>query len=308
MGVLMNVTRAISTSLGRTGLIIAKYSPEILQGCGVISMVGAVVSAGVITARRAEDILDEHERKMREAEEAAAIAEEDGIDDYNEGLEKALVFKETAIDFVKAYAPTIGLTVVSAACFLSANHILKTRYLGAVAAFNAVSEAFNGYRKRIRDEYGEEADRYAMYGERKSIVEVYEDEGDGKGFEKKLETQVDDVPPWYSPYAKIFDSSCPDWDKNPTFNMIFLKGQQDIANNLLNTRGHVFLNEVYEMLGFEHTSVGAVTGWVKNGSGDNFIDFGLFDLESKATRRFVNGLENNIILDFNVDGVIFDKI
>ena len=291
---------------GRTGLIISKYSPEILQGVGLVTMIGSVVSAGVITANRAEDILENHRRKMEEADEAVEIAEEDGIE-YDPGREKFIVFTETAVDFVKAYAPTIGLTVVSAACFLTANHIIKTRYLGAVAAFNAVSEAFAGYRSRIREEYGEEADRFGLYGEKKYTVETCQMDP-GKDPVMSKTTIVDDVPPWYSPYAKIFDSSCPDWDKNATFNMTFLKGQEAIANNLLHTRGHVFLNEVYEMLGFNHTSVGAVVGWIDGGSGDSFIDFGIFNHKDEATRRFVNGLESNIILDFNVDGVIYDKI
>lgn len=304
MGLLTSVTRIF----GRTALTVSKYSPEILQGLGIVSMVGAVVSAGVVTANRAEDILENHKRKMEEADEAVAVAEEDGID-YDPGREKFLVYTETAVDFVKAYAPTIGLTVISAACFLSANHILKTRYLGAVAAFNAVSEAFSGYRSRIREEYGEAADRFGMYGERVSEVTLTEMEpGDEKPKVSKV-TFIDDTPPWYSPYAKVFDSSCPDWDKNPTFNMTFLRGQQNIANNLLHTRGHVFLNEVYEMLGFVHTSVGAVVGWVDHSeNGDSYIDFGLDDIEREATRRFINGLESNIILDFNVDGVIYDKI
>mgnify|MGYP003300547859 CR=1 FL=1 len=307
MGVLTNVTRFLSVSAGKTGLKLCKYSPEILDGFGIVSMIGAVVSAGVRTATRAEEVLDNHRRKMEEAEEAVAIAEEDGVDDYNEGLEKFLVYKETAMDLVKVYWPTIALTGISVTCFLSAHRIMKARYVGAVAAFNAVSEAFSGYRGRIREKYGEEGDRYGLYGEEKSEVTIYDLEPGKKKPTKIVETHVDDTPPWYSPYAKVFDASCDGWSSNPTLSMIFLKGQQELANNLLHTRGHVFLNEVYEMLGFAHTSVGAVVGWV-DGIGDSFIDFGLYNTEVEATRRFVNGLENVIILDFNVDGVIYDKI
>lgn len=306
MGALMNVTRFMTVGLGRTGLKLAKYSPEILEGAGIVSMVAAVISAGVRTATRAEAVLDEHRRKMKEAEEAVAIAEEDGIEDYDEGREKLLVYGETAKEMLKVYWPTIALTALSAGCFLSAHHIMKTRYLGAVAAFNAVSDAFAGYRGRITEKYGEEADRFGLYGEESHPVTVINDDGKGN-VTTTVYNDTDCIPPWYSPYAKIFDSSCDDWDKNPTNSMIFLTGQQAIANNLLHTRGHVFLNEVYEMLGFAHTSVGAVVGWV-DGMGDSFIDFGLYNLESEAGRRFVNGLENVIILDFNVDGVIYDKI
>lgn len=306
MGVLGNVAKGLSVGLGRTGLKIVKYSPELLQGLGVTTMVAAVISAAVRTATRAEEVLDNHQRKLEEADKAVVIAEEDGIEDYDVGREKFLVYSETLRDMAKVYAPTIALTGLSLACFLSSHKILKDRYLGAVAAFNAVSTAFMGYRGRIVEKFGEEADKYGLYGEVKDKIEVVDFDAKGKQKTHKEEVAVD-TPPWYSPYAKVFDASCPDWDKNPTFSMIFLKGQQEIANNILHTRGHLFLNEVYEMLGFEHTSIGAVVGWV-DGIGDSFVDFGLYNIEDEATRRFVNGIESNIILDFNVDGVIYDKI
>ena len=110
-----------------------------------------------------------------------------------------------------------------------------------------------------------------------------------------------------SEYARYFDESNPNWDENPAFSLMFLRGQQQIANDIFHTRGHLFLNEVYDMLGYEHDPAGAVVGWVK-GEGDDFVDFGLDDKTNKDVRRFVNGKENIILLDFNVSGVIWDKI
>ena len=69
----------------------------------------------------------------------------------------------------------------------------------------------------------------------------------------------------------------------------------------------LFLNEVYDMIGFEHTPEGAVAGWVKD-NGDGFVSFGLDDVNNESARRFVNGEDNVVLLDFNVDGIIFDKI
>ena len=107
--------------------------------------------------------------------------------------------------------------------------------------------------------------------------------------------------------CRFFDSSNPNWDKNPTFSMMWLRGQQNILNDILHTRGHVFLNEVYDALGFPHTPQGAVLGWI-DGEGDNCIDFGLYDPNKENVRRFVNGVDNVIMLEFNHDGVIWDKI
>jgi hypothetical protein len=100
------------------------------------------------------------------------------------------------------------------------------------------------------------------------------------------------------------------WNPEPEYNLIFLQCQQNWANDQLRTRGHVFLNEVYDMLGLERSKAGAVVGWVftKDGSTDNFIDFGVFNGETQISRDFVNGHEGAILLDFNVDGVIYDKI
>jgi hypothetical protein len=64
------------------------------------------------------------------------------------------------------------------------------------------------------------------------------------------------------------------------------------------------------MLGIDRSKAGSVVGWVitKEGTGDNFIDFGVFDGDNPRARDFVNGREGSILLDFNVDGVIYDKI
>ena len=84
--------------------------------------------------------------------------------------------------------------------------------------------------------------------------------------------------------------------------------QQTFFNDLLLSRGHLFLNEVYDQIGIDRTKAGQVVGWVVSKDGDNFVDFGLFDGSTQEKRMFVNGHENSVLLDFNVDGVIYDKI
>ena len=91
---------------------------------------------------------------------------------------------------------------------------------------------------------------------------------------------------------------------------MFLRKQQEWANELLKSRGHVFLNEVYDMLGIPRTKSGQIVGWVYNSNdeySDNYIDFGVYDGGARS-RAFVNGYEKAILLDFNVDGVIYDLI
>ena len=84
---------------------------------------------------------------------------------------------------------------------------------------------------------------------------------------------------------------------------------QNFLNEKLQTQGYLFLNDVYEMLGFDKVNYGQVVGWIFDQDhpiGDNYVDFGIWDIHDQQKRRFVNGHERSIILDFNVDGPILD--
>lgn len=112
----------------------------------------------------------------------------------------------------------------------------------------------------------------------------------------------------HSMYARFFDESRPGWTRDAHVNHMFLRSQQAYANDLLKLKGHMFLNDVYEMLGIPKTKIGQVVGWVyevDNAIGDNYIDFGILE---KCNSEFVSGDVNVALLDFNVDGMILDRI
>ena len=114
-----------------------------------------------------------------------------------------------------------------------------------------------------------------------------------------------------SQYARLFDDSCFGWTKDPEINLTYLKEQQNYCNYLLKGKGHLFLNEVYDILGFPRTKAGVVVGWVydeKNPIGDNFVDFGIFDTNDERNFDFINGYKNTVLLNFNVDGDILNYI
>ena len=124
------------------------------------------------------------------------------------------------------------------------------------------------------------------------------------GTEKKEEYQA-------SQYARFFDESCASWVNDAEHNLMFLRQQQQYANDLLKKRGHLFLNEVYDMLGMPRTKAGTIVGWIydeNNKYGDNCVDFGIFDLNNEYNRSFVNGNTRTVLIDPNVDGNIFDKV
>lgn len=310
---LTKIGTAAARKAGKAELVIKKNSPEILLGIGIVGFVGTVITACNATLR-ADEVLEYHKTKMKDIHDAKEIADNDpeGELDYDDKLYRQDIgfqYLRTTGRMVKLYAPTIALGSLSLACILVSRNIMQKRYLGVLAAYNGVSAAFEEYRKRVRDEYGEGLDKHFRYGTtHDTLTEIGVDEN-GKKTKTKVDTENTD-PAAVSPdddSCRFFDSSNPNWDKNPQFSMMWLRGQQNILNDILHTRGHVFLNEVYDALGFPHTPQGAVLGWI-DGEGDSYIDFGLYDPNKESVRRFVNGVDNVIMLEFNHDGVIWDKI
>ncbi len=313
---LLNVGKLLSKTAGKVEFKIKKRSPEILLGIGVVGFIGTVVVACKETLR-ADEVLEYHKEKMRSIHEAKEIVDQNPEEEleYDESLYRLDIVKQyakTGGRIIKLYAPAIALGGLSLTCIFASRNIMNKRYLGVVAAYNGVSAAFDTYRKRVIEEEGKLKDHYYRYGSKIEEVSVEDPKNDGKSGKKNKKTelqekisQTDILPNDAS--CRFFDSSNPNWDSNPSFSMMFLRGQQNIFNDILHTRGHVFLNEVYEALGFDHTPEGAVMGWV-DGEGDSYIDFGLYDKEKDVVRKFVNGTDNVILLEFNHDGIIWDKI
>lgn len=308
---LSKVSTSAAKFAGKAEFTIKKNSPEILLGAGIVGFVGTIVLACRATCR-ADEVLEFHRRKIKDINDAKEIADADPEGEMSYDIElyrqdKAIRYLKTTGSLAKLYAPTIAVGTLSLACILTSRNIMQKRYLGVVAAYNGLSAAFEEYRKRVRDEYGEGLDKHFRYGTTYDELPVYDENGKKTKEKEQVEkTETEMVIP-NDDSCRFFDSSNPNWDKNPTFSMMWLRGQQNILNDILHTRGHVFLNEVYDALGFPHTPQGAVLGWI-DGEGDNCIDFGLYDPNKESVRRFVNGVDNVIMLEFNHDGVIWDKI
>lgn len=285
---LVKLPQGITKTFGRTALKLQKQSPHILFAAGVVGIIGTVVLASKATIKLPE-VLDDAEAEI--ADVKSDLKHRKG--QYQKDL--AYVYSKNTMAIAKLYAPSVALGAVSIG-FLTGSHIQLTKRNAAVtAAYAAVSKAYDNYRERVKKEYGEDKELelyHAMTTEKVMI-------------ENKSQTITSTNPNKYSPYARIFDEGSIQYTKNAEINKLFVLAQQNYLNDLLHARGHVFLNEAYDALGLERSSAGAVVGWVLDEQGDNYIDFGVYRDQSA---RFVNGLERNIILDFNVDGVIFDKI
>ena len=286
-----------------------KHSPEILAGVGVVGVVGSLVMACKATTKLS-DVLEESKEQLDKIKEVAADpAYEEKYSQDDAKKDTTITYVQTAMKVTKLYAPSVILCASSLGCLLASNNILKKRNAALSAAYMTVDKSFKEYRKRVADRFGEEVEKEIRYNiKAEEVVTSVDENGNAVTETVKCIDDTDD-PNSYSDYARFFDESCAAWQNDAEYNLTFLKAQQQYANDLLKARGRLFLNEVYRMLGIDETKAGQVVGWVynpDNPTGDNFVDFGIYNMQRERVRAFVNGYEPNILLDFNVDGVIWD--
>ena len=301
------IMNKLSRSFHRTGLKLKKHSPEILVVTGVIGTVASAVMACKATTKL-DSVLAENQENIDKIKDY--VIEEGYSEKYTESDYKkdlTITYVQSGAKVAKLYAPAVAVGALSITAILTGHNIMRKRYFAMTAAYTAVDSAFKEYRGRVGERFGKELDRELRYNiKSKEVEEVVQNED---GSETVVKKNVDVVEHTYSDYARFFDDGCTGWTKDPEFNLMFLKNQERFANDLLKSRGQVLLNEVYDMLGIPRSKAGMVVGWLydeKNPTGDNHIDFGIYDGYTEASRNFVNGYERTIILDFNVDGNIYE--
>lgn len=304
MGKLTIVKDAVIGGANKIKFAVGKHSPELLLGAGLIS-----IGVGVVLACKetlvVDKILDEHEEKREQIEEVHEKAnEEDSSITYTEQNyqhDKFVLTVQTGVKIIRNYAPSIAFLGVGVACIVSSYGIMRKRNVALVAAYNAVDTAFKAYRQRVVEDQGEAADVRYMYGTQQQEVEVEKEDGT---------KEVGVVPAAVaSQYARWFDKCSCWWSSVPSANLMFLRGAQKQAFSRLRLNGHLFLNEVYDILDIPRSPEGQAVGWIYNPSkGEEQVDFHIYDSFYDGARKFVNGVEKEILLDFNVQGPIYDKI
>lgn len=298
MSILDNAKNAAANKFGRTLLKVKKNSPEILIAVGIGGLFVSTIMA-CSASRKIDDTLDEVK------EDIENVKKETSEEDKGKELTKAYV--KGGAKIVKLYLPAASLWCASLGAILYSHDIMKKRNVALMAAYSAIDESYKKYRERVISEFGENVDRRMKYGAKEEKIDVLEVDEEGKEHHKKIKAEninSDDLE--ISDYARFFDSGSIHWTKDPETNLFKLRQIQRYANETLKARGHLFLNEVYDMLDIPRTKQGAIVGWISDGT--DKVDLGIYNLNSEAHRRFVNGCEANILLDFNVDGVIYDLI
>ena len=305
-----NLVENTTRTMHKVGFKLKKHSPEILVVTGVIGTVVSAVMACKATTKLSE-VMNSAKGELdaiHECAENPEYAEQYTPEDAKK--DTAIVYAQTGLKLVKLYGPSIVVGAASITGILSGHTILRKRNLALVAAYTAEHLGFKEYRGRVIERFGEALDHELKYNIKAEEIEKTVTTKSGK---EKTVKEVVEVhgPVQQSVYAKCFDESCYDWQNDAELNMFFLQQQQNYLNDKLKRQGYLFLNDAYKALGFDVTKAGQVVGWIydeKQPIGDNYVDFGIFNINSEAARRFVNGLEKCIWLDFNVDGDILDLI
>lgn len=301
---------SMTRKLNKVGFKLKQHSPELL----VIAGVGGTIVSAVMACKATTKLNSVLEESKEEVDQIHNYVETEGFSEkYTEEDSKkdlAVVYVKTGARLAKLYGPSVVMGSVSIAAILGGHNILRKRNVALAAAYTTIDKSFKDYRGRVVEHFGKSIDDELRFNiKAKDIEETVTNEEGTESVVKKTVNAVD--PNNISDYARIFYEGNIGWDDNPEFTLMFLKRQQSFANEKLQSRGHLYLNEVYEMLGFPKTEAGQVIGWIydkKHPIGDNFVDFGIYDINDPQKVRFVNGYERAILLDFNVDGYIADKM
>lgn len=299
------ILKSVNGVTSKAVMKLKKHSPEILVVAGTAGTVVSAVLACKATTKVAE-ILDETKGTLDTIHDGMETGAINGQEYTTEDGKKdtVVVYAQTGMKLAKLYGPAIILGTLSITSILASNNILRKRNVALGAAYAAIDKSFKEYRGRVIERFGEQVDTELKYGiKAKKFEEIEVDPETGKEKKVKKTVMVAD-PNLQSDYAVYFDSKSRNYETNPDYNRMFLKAQQAFANDKLQTRGHLFLNEVLDDLDLPRTPAGQIVGWTKDGP-DGYVNFRIVEVE----RETEDGRhEPTLLLDFNVEGNIWEKM
>lgn len=301
----LSLPNAVTNRVAHSALVARSNSPKFLFVAGLALMGGTVITACRGTLQL-EDVLDDI-RADRDDIKRVVANEPDKYTDHEITKLNVYVTAKGFARVTKLYLPSVALSVAAVACLTSSHNQLTRRNAGLSAALAATERALDKYRHRVREEFGEEQELRIWRGEYEEKVEVI-DEETGKKVKKTVRHGGG-----HSQYARLWgQDTTTEWTPEaPEYNVAKLRSVQEWATLVLNSRGHIFLNEVLDQLGLDREPAGAVVGWLskKYGGKDGFVDLGVLKKGDEiAFIDFMTGDENHVLLDFNVDGEIWRNI
>lgn len=230
-----------------------KHSPEILTGVGIAGMITTTVLA------------------VRATPKALELLEEKKNEDWVDELSPLEVVKTAW----KPYVPAAVTGIASVACLIGASSVNAKRNAALATAYKLSETALTEYREKVIETIGEKKE--------KTVRDKVAEERVKKNPVSKSEVIVTNngTTLCFDPIsARYFKSSI---DK-------IKRAENELNKQMLHDiSGYVSLNEFYDELGLDHTSVGDDLGW----NVDRLIDI------SFSSQLNDNG-EPSVVLDYLV--------
>jgi hypothetical protein len=296
-----HLPESVTSKFALVALKVRVNSPTILFVGGVVGTVGSVVLASTATLK-----LDDLVTNTQDDLAKIKAYEHEDYSDTDRVRDKTIVLTRAAVDITKLYGPSFVLLGASIAMLAGSHNILNKRNAALTAAYAALDKAYKEYRDRVREDLGDEADRKFLHGVKREKVTETDEHGKKTQVEKDVPSTTNG-----KGYARLFNEYNPNYSPLPEYNFMFLRTAQNMANDKLRSKGYLFLNDVLDILGMERIPDGQLVGWMADAErfgGDGFVDFGIFDeQDSLRIHEFIMNRENELLLDFNVDGPILKK-
>jgi len=278
-----------------------KYMPTVLIVGGIVGVAYSAYKAAEVTPE-AKEVVEEF-KEEREAIETKDISEEEKRE------EVISVYKTTGSELIKLYAKPVVVGAFSVAMIFVSHGMLTKQVATLTTACASLDTMYKNYRKNVIDKYGTEED-FRLRNNIKT-VEVEETETTEKGRKKKVKKEIETIEslPEYSPFTRFFDESNPNFTKDASYNKWWLGKQQEYLNQRLRGQGYLLLNDVLDTLGYKTCREGCVYGWIWDPDGVEWqVDLGMRDIHRPNVQNFINGYEPVLLLDFNVQGLIYNDL
>lgn len=305
------IVETMTRAASKCGYKLKKASPTIMIVGAAIGGVTATVLACKATIK-AQDILTEHYAQVESIHTAKKQIESGEI----QLSDITTTYVQTGLKLAKVYAPAVTLGAVSLGCMFGSHHIMSKRNASLTAAYIALDKAFEEYKSRVSDRFGSRVQEELEHNIK--AVELESKSTNEQGVEETIKEYKDIAMQHTSPYTCIFDETVDTWQPDNMLNRNYLFLMEQAANKRLRTQGHLFLNDVLASLGTHggvtlKTPEGQIVGWIydpNDPTRQSHVDFGVTNYVKgdDALNSFINGGERSVMLRFNCDGPIIDKI
>lgn len=300
--VLDRLPNGMSRQVGKAALTTKRHSPILLFTVGTVGFAATIYMACKATLQ-VDEVLQQHEETQAKIAQASAIDAE--YAEKKQSGELRLLKLQTAGKMLKLYAPTLTVGILSVVALTGSHIILNKRNVGLAAVATGLEKAFDEYRRRVADEFGEEKEQEIRYAVQTREVDEKLADGTTRKTQVKVRTGLG------TEYSFLFDQvNSSHWRREPTENVNFLYIQEKLANQRLESRGFLFLNDVFKAIGLPMTKAGNEVGWTwdahQKGIGNGYVSFGIMKNTEDQVERWVNGSATGVYLDFNCQGRILD--